>query len=271
MSIEVLNNPATFEQWASDYYEPAAQQHYDQAIDCVLKLLCPPPSSEILDAGCGTGVHGIRMARAGFAVRCIDISWVALDEARQRAQQAGIDHQITFERADLIELPYPDHTFHTIFSWGVLIHIYPMHRALRELVRVLKPGGRLAIQLTNRSAIDYRIESVARRILSKPTLVEHTPFGPGSWDHASGGTLWTIAADVPAVTRCLAQLGCRCIHRLPAEFTELQRRVRGRSRRMLRWINHHYFRLRLPAALARTNLLIFQKNTASISASSAGE
>jgi SAM-dependent methyltransferase len=260
MNAQALENIKTFEGWASDYYEPQAIRHYDQAIARMLRVLDPPPGSEVLDAGCGTGVHSVRVARAGFRVHAIDISHVALDDARQRAEREGLADRIRFDRADLTQLPFDDGHFQTIFSWGVVIHIPQIEVALKELVRVLRPGGRLALQVTNGSAVDCSIENLARRALRKPRPgAQRTDFGVGAWDDGPVGKLWTVFADVPTVTRHMKSLGCRRVARMSSEFTEMQRRVNGLPRLMLRHLNTAWFALRLPAWPACTNILVFEK------------
>ena len=76
----VLENLKTFETWQKDYYEPTAIRHYDRAIARMLSVLKPSSGSTVLDAGCGTGVHSIRVtlheshiASASFDAR-VDVS-----------------------------------------------------------------------------------------------------------------------------------------------------------------------------------------------------
>jgi ubiquinone/menaquinone biosynthesis C-methylase UbiE len=259
MTVNALNSAQTFESWARDYYEPSAIRHYDRLIARMLKWLQPPPGSEILDAGCGTGVHSIRAAQCGYRVRAIDVSTVALRRARQLALEANLSDAIEFQSADLTRLPFDDQSFQTIFSWGVVIHIEDMEQALRELARVLKPGGRLALQITNRAALDHRLMSLARFITGRPKRYVPSQFGIGAWDGTEAGQLWTELADIPTVLRYMNQLSCNCIHRSASEFTELQRKCNGAARAALRCANDMWSLLRLPASPACTNLLIFEK------------
>src|SRR2546423_11751373 len=97
VSIEnasVLENLKTFETWQKDYYEPTAIRHYDRAIARMLSVLKPSPGSTVLDAGCGTGVHSIRVAKAGFPVKAIHISNPVVEDPRGRPGQAGVGNHI---------------------------------------------------------------------------------------------------------------------------------------------------------------------------------
>ncbi len=261
MAGDALDNIQTFQSWATDYYEPMAVGHYDQAIGRMLRLLAAPVGGTILDAGCGTGVHSIRVAQAGFRVQSVDISSAAIDDARPRVAHAGVGHLVALEHADLTTLRFPDATFDAVFSWGVLIHIPEIEKALQQLVRVLKPGGRLALQITNRQSFDFNLERLARVIVRRPDPAgQWTPYGIGSWCDMHGGRLYNCQMNVDAVTRFLGTLGCRRTYRGAAEFTELQRRCKGPLRTALRRVNNLWFELHLPAWPANTNLLIFERS-----------
>src|SRR5947207_3388085 len=189
-NASVLENLKTFETWQKDYYEPTAIRHYDRAIARMLSVLRPSPGSTVLDAGCGTGVHSIRVAKAGFNVKAIDISKAVVEDARRRAAQAGVGQITDFDVADVTQLPFADGQFETIFSWGVLIHVPDIEKGLRELVRVLKPGGRLALQMTNMTAWDHKLEAVGRFVLRKGKLGERKPYGYGGYCQTHGGPMY---------------------------------------------------------------------------------
>jgi ubiquinone/menaquinone biosynthesis C-methylase UbiE len=260
-AADALDNAKTFDSWAVDYYEPIALRYYDRSIARMVKLLAPPAGGTVLDAGCGTGVHSIRAARLGHRVQAVDISAVAIERAKRFAEQAGVSGQIAFEQADLTKLRFADGAFETVFSWGVVIHIPEIEKALWELVRVTRPGGRIALQITNRRALDHRIEAAARFLLRKPEIgQEKREFGVGGWCDMHGGQLYNWKMDISVLTRHMQSLGCQRIYRGAAEFTELQRRIGfAPLRNLVRRSNNLYFNLRLPAALACTNLLVFQR------------
>jgi 2-polyprenyl-3-methyl-5-hydroxy-6-metoxy-1,4-benzoquinol methylase len=176
----VFERRETLESWDSDYYHPIAERYYDRAIPAMLKALNAETGATVLDAGCGPGVHSIRAARAGMKVKAIDISETMLAEARRRVENAGFAGSVEFAREDLTHLSFPDASFRHVFSWGVIIHIPKIEDALDELARVVMPGGRLALYLTNRSALDHKLEAVARAVLRKPmTGVEDLPLRRG--------------------------------------------------------------------------------------------
>lgn len=259
-TADVLENLKTFETWRKDYYEPMAVRHYDKAVARMLSVLMPPVGSEVLDAGCGTGVHSIRTAKAGFRVKAIDISRTVLDDAKRRATSEGVVDKIDFEVADLTKLQFADNSFQSIFSWGVLIHVPDIDKALVELARVLKPGGRLALQMTNMTAWDHKLESLVRKVRRKGDLGERMRFGQGGYCETHGGPMFWFRTDFNALSDRLAQLGCKRIYRCASEFTELQRRVGGPFRWGLRKMNDLWFNLNLPAPPACTNIYVYEKS-----------
>ena len=158
----VFEKESTIAQWDDDYYNAAALWLYDQAISDMLEMMEVQAGETVLDAGCGPGVHSIRVAKRGFHVCAIDISEAMLRHAKERAQLAAVADKIEFFQKDLTNLDYPDNSFKYVFSWGVVIHIPEAGKALDELARIIKPGGKLGLYLTNKSAFDHKIESFAR-------------------------------------------------------------------------------------------------------------
>ena len=256
----VFDLHATVKAWDSDYYHPIAERYYDRAIELMLRLMSVGPGADVLDAGCGPGVHSIRVARAGFRVRAIDISQTMLREAKARAAAAGLSTAVEFQEEDLTRLTLPDASFKYVFSWGVIIHIHDVEKALDELARIVAPGGRLALYVTNRKAWDHKIESLARLLLRKRVRRESFSLGNGVWYDMHGEKLWVWQFDIPELQLQLERRGFRVTDRVIGEFSELQRRVAGPLRRVLLHLNNICFRLNAPASAGVTNMLIFQKN-----------
>lgn len=96
----------------------------------------------VLDIACGTGVVAVTAAQKGARVHGLDLSPVLLDEARSNA--AMIDADIEFREGDAEALPYGDAEFDVVLSqFGHMFAPRP-GVAVAEMLRVLKPGGRIA-------------------------------------------------------------------------------------------------------------------------------
>lgn len=102
-----------------------------------------PPGSRILDAGCGTGGHLTTLARYGTVVG-IDIEVAALRWARQRVCDRTDVHLVA---ASVQAIPFPAAFFDVILSLDVVCNLWDDEAALGEFRRVIRPGGRLLLQL----------------------------------------------------------------------------------------------------------------------------
>ena len=257
---DVFEAKETIDQWDTAYYHPISLKLYDWAVADMLRLMDVEPGATVLDAGCGPGVHSIRVAKEGHRVVGIDISSGMLDQARQRAEAAGVANKIEFHQKDLTALDLPDASFRYAFSWGVIIHIPTIEKALDELARVVEPGGKLALYLTNKHAIDQSIERFARFVLRKPLKgLEHLPMGDGLWYEMSGDRLWVWKLDAAAITGYLAKKGFARRHRRIGELSEIQVRLRGFPRHVLLHLNNLAYRMNFPPRIGATNLYVFEK------------
>jgi SAM-dependent methyltransferase len=98
----------------------------------------PLAGRRLLDFGCGHGMASVVCARRGALVTGFDLSPGYLQEAARRAAANSVT--VSFLQADGERLPFADNSFDRIWGNAILHHL-ELHRAARELVRVLRPGG----------------------------------------------------------------------------------------------------------------------------------
>ena len=257
---EVFEAKSTVDQWDEDYYHPIALKLYDWAIADMLEKMEVEPGATVLDAGCGPGVHSIRIAKANHNVCAVDISKTMLDQAQKLAKSENVADKIDFYQKDLTKLDLPDNSFRYVFSWGVIVHIPDAEQAIDELARIVKPGGKLALYITNKTAIDHKIETFFRFVLRKPLSdLSHLKLGDGTWYNMNEEKLWVWRFETQAIIEYLCNKGFDLKYHRIGELTEIQRRLKGIPRHILLHLNNLSYRFKLPPSLATTRLLIFEK------------
>jgi ubiquinone/menaquinone biosynthesis C-methylase UbiE len=114
------------------------------AWDRILGLVAPAGGAlDALDVGCGTGFLSLELAARGHRVTGVDLAPTMLELARGKAAAQGL--AVRFETADAENLPYPAGSFDLVISRHVLWTLPNPEAAIADWLRVLRPGGRLAI------------------------------------------------------------------------------------------------------------------------------
>jgi SAM-dependent methyltransferase len=128
--------------WMAGDFGQIARLNAETAAEFIERLRIQR-GARVLDVACGTGNAAIPAARAGAVVNGVDIATNLLEQARKRAAAENL--KLQFEEGDAEELPYPNATFDIVMTmFGAMFAPRP-ERVAAELLRVLKPGGLLAM------------------------------------------------------------------------------------------------------------------------------
>jgi ubiquinone/menaquinone biosynthesis C-methylase UbiE len=120
-----------------------------------------------LDAGCGGGRFVVALARLGAKkVYGIDISSASVEAACRRANDRGLTNTEIIE-GSVLALPFPDNFFDYVVCSGVIHHTHEPYRAFRELVRVLKPGGKLFLSVYGKGGLEWLTNDFFRYTICK--------------------------------------------------------------------------------------------------------
>lgn len=129
----------------------------------MFEQLALPPTAQVLEVGCGPGwlwFENRQRIPPGWQITLADFSAGMLAEARHNL--AGLT-QIAFEQADAQQLPFADAAFDAVIANHMLYHVPDRPRALAELRRVLRPGGRF-YAATNGSAHLRELRELVQRV-----------------------------------------------------------------------------------------------------------
>jgi 2-polyprenyl-3-methyl-5-hydroxy-6-metoxy-1,4-benzoquinol methylase len=120
--------------------DPRTNSKFFRVFELVQPLL---PCEALLDAGCGDGRYLEAIGSSATRLVGTDISERILETARATAARAGVEPELV--RANLESLPFPDGSFDVVLCTQVIEHLLAPADGVRELARVLRPGGSLVI------------------------------------------------------------------------------------------------------------------------------
>lgn len=195
------------------HHESVLRSHTQRSAENSAAYLLPHlrPGMTLLDAGCGPGTITADLALrvAPGRVVAVDAATGVLAQAEGHARDRGIT-TISFQEADVYALPFPGATFDAAHAHQVLQHLADPVAALRELRRVTRPGGVVAVRDVDYASmvwapLDPRLDrwlalyrAVARRNGGEPDAARHLR----AWALAAGfsevtvtGSSWTWADE----------------------------------------------------------------------------
>ena len=150
--------------WGAGEYERTAER-LAPAAGVAVAALALHPGERIIDVGCGTGNAAIVAARAGATAVGIDLAERLLDVARRRAEAEALHAE--FGVGDAVELPVSDGSFDAAVSvFGVIFA--DAEAAARELLRVVRPGGRIVVTTWTTAGPMPKVMDAVREALGGP-------------------------------------------------------------------------------------------------------
>ena len=134
------------------YYDDEHRNHHDAMLNMnnqvAIELRIKKDSScSILDAGCGVGGSIIHLARdyPKITFTGITISDDQIELANDFSKEKGVKNRVTFLNRDFMSTDFPKATFDAVYSLESMCYAYDKHDFVKEMKRILKPGGRIAI------------------------------------------------------------------------------------------------------------------------------
>jgi SAM-dependent methyltransferase len=207
--------------WASGSYARIAELVVPLAEDLV-GLAGISPGARVLDVGCGTGNAAIPAALAGGRVTAADLTpaLLAAGEARARAAGAAID----WVEADAEELPFGDSSFDVVLSCIGAMFAPDHARTAAELLRVCRPGGRIAMANWTPDGFGGAFFRLLARHATEPPAAE-PPAGPAVPATAWGdpGHVRGLLGDAVAELRCEPRTFAMAFDGTPESLFELYR------------------------------------------------
>jgi ubiquinone/menaquinone biosynthesis C-methylase UbiE len=106
---------------------------------------------DLLEVGVGAGTDHLRFARAGARCSGVDLTEAGIAMTRRRLALENLTSDLRV--ADAEHLPFAEACFDFVYSWGVIHHTPDTKQAAREILRVLRPGGRFCVMVYNRHSL----------------------------------------------------------------------------------------------------------------------
>jgi SAM-dependent methyltransferase len=144
-----MTEPVRHERYTHGHAPAVVRQHGQRTAEEAAAFLLPElrPGLRLLDVGCGPGsiTRGLAERVAPGEVIGIDLSRDTLETARRAAAAGGLDN-LHYREASVYELPFPDASFDVAYAHQVFQHLRQREAALEEILRVVRPGGLVAIR-----------------------------------------------------------------------------------------------------------------------------
>lgn len=158
--------------------------------------IMPCTTDHVLEVAAGTCACGRALAPLVGTVTCLDMTPAMLEVGRQEARKQDLDN-ISFVQGCAEELPFLDHSFDMVLSRLAFHHFAEVTQPFREMVRVLKPGGKLVLIDMEAAAEDLRITEDAIETLRDPSHVRNLSKAEIDGLFAENGLAVTLCESTP--------------------------------------------------------------------------
>jgi SAM-dependent methyltransferase len=173
-----MSSYETYDQRAAHFDRTRGPTGVEIIVGCLAQARTPLAGMTVLDAGCGTGNYSRALLGHVARIEAVDLSAGMLEVARQKLTEADWSARVVFHQASIEALPLPDGAVDGVMVNQVLHHLtddpaagWPVHRrVLRELGRVLKPGGVCVLNSCSHAQIEqgfwpYHLIPAARALM----------------------------------------------------------------------------------------------------------
>lgn len=159
------NSIKQFTQWAENYDNPLTSITFRQTNSHIVKLLNPKPNSSLLDVGCGSGIliQKLLTLNRNLKLYGLDITPKMVEVAKKKFIN---NSSVKISLGSAIKMPYEDNSFDYVACASSFHHHPDPLLSVKEMIRVLKPGGKLII-------LDMCIEGYLRKFLFKIENIYH--------------------------------------------------------------------------------------------------
>lgn len=258
---KTLQKPDIHNSWENAYRTPENVLYYDLALDYIAGCLEATDTLTLLDAGCGICDYSLRLARHDFSITAVDFSESVLKNAAVNVRKHGFQDKIVLQRESLLSLSFADESFDNILCWGVLMHIPEADKAIAELCRVVKRGGRIVISESNmHSAESVMLRTVKQLLGRQKEKIARTAAGIENWADSAAGTLVSREFDIGWLVQEFDRHGVQVEKHVAGQFSELYVRLRVPViQKLIHFFNRVWFRFVKSPGLAFGNIIVFVK------------
>jgi ubiquinone/menaquinone biosynthesis C-methylase UbiE len=186
------------------YFEEISRKRY-QGRDWHVPIIAKFNSfrgKDVLEIGCGIGTDGIEFARNGANYVGVDLTPNSVELTRERFKVFGVPGRFEVANAEQ-GLPLADESIDHVYSFGVIHHSPAPEKIIREIYRVLRPGGTLTVMLYNRSSINYYVEIMFLRRIFRYLLMPK--FMPRLLASVTGFDRWKLEGHREALKKRLTK------------------------------------------------------------------